>query len=176
MKKNILLCSVVCIVALSFMMCSNNNKPTSNTPEQQQQGLAGPLPGGPQRPNMDTRKTTTTEMQKSNAKKSLSGTIIDGCQERITIKKGEKVTLLLPVVAGTGYYWTLPNGSKFVTSAENGIQSKESSGDQMVGKGEKQVFELTGTTVGTETLNFIYSRSFEKNKIESKCDMSVTVQ
>jgi predicted secreted protein len=179
MKRTIFSCAIVFLCALSFVMCSNNSKPTSNTPEQQQQGLAGPLPGGQPRPNMDTRKTTTTEMQKANAKKSLKGNVLDGCQERITIKQGETFTLLLPAVAGTGYVWTLPTAPTLLTqkkTAEYEYQEEPSTDPNIVGKAQKQILEFTGTKAGTETINIVYIRLFDKTKVENKCTISVTVQ
>ena len=173
MKKTIFYALTLCLMgALSFTSCSDKASEPTRT------SLTGP--GTPKQPNMDTKNTTTTEMKKSNAKTNQTGgLVIDGCQEKATAQKGTSVQILLPAVAGTGYLWTLAKVPTLLSQVnKDNVKYKDEpkTDPMMVGASQKQILDFTANNAGTETLDLIYIRPFEKNKIEKRCSITITVE
>jgi predicted secreted protein len=129
----------------------------------------------PPSPRLDTKGTTTEDMKNANKKGTVT---VDGCQERATIKKGETLQVLLPATPATGYVWTLVKPSTVLsqTQSANPQYKKDAAATGAVGTSQKQILEFTAVSTGTETIDVIYSRSFEKNKPAKKCTISVSVQ
>jgi predicted secreted protein len=126
----------------------------------------------PSGPYLDTKNSTSPTATKNTI-------IIDGCQERISVKKGEIVQILLPATAGTGYAWTLATPSTILSQNQtNNIKYKQepNADPKIVGAPQKQILEFTAISTGSETIDVIYSRSFEKNKAAKKCTIAVNVQ
>jgi predicted secreted protein len=85
----------------------------------------------------------------------------------------------LPGSAGTGYVWTLAKPATLLSQNQaTNIKYKQdaSAATGTVGGPQKQILEFTATSAGTETIEVIYSRSFEKNKVAKTCKISVSVQ
>lgn len=182
MKNNLFFCHIISgLFLLLLAACS--------TPTNTEKSIAAKQPSGPY---LDTKKTTTDDMKKAtkpsgpylDTKNSTSPTaknpiIIDGCQERISVKKGETVQVLLPATAGTGYVWTLAKPSTLLSQNQtNNIKYKQepNADPKIVGAPQKQILEFTAIAIGSETIDIIYSRSFEKNKVAKKCTITVSVQ
>ena len=170
MKKNSIICFTICLMALFSTACSN--KPNETTRSSQM-----PLGTAPPTSPMDIKETPMTDNQLTE--ESAIDAVIDGCQEQASVKKGKILQILLPATPGTGYVWTLAKPATIISQnrADNSKYKKDPKADpMMVGVTQKQILEFKALNVGTETIDLIYSRSFEKNKIEKKCTIKITVK
>ena len=170
MKKNSIICCTICLMALFSTACSN--KPNETT-RSSQMSLDTAPPTSP----MDIKETPMTDNQLTE--ETAIDVVIDGCQEQASVKKGKILQILLPATPGTGYVWTLAKPATILSQnrADNSKYKKDPKADpMMVGGTQKQILEFKALNVGTETIDLIYSRSFEKNKIEKKCTIKITVK
>ena len=103
--------------------------------------------------------------------------VIDGCQENVTLSKGDKLIIKMPANEGTGYVWQLKDPVNVLVSNDGDvIQYEKQPADGAVGKASKQLIRFTAKNVGTETLNLVYLRPFDKEEVAEKCTIHVAIQ
>lgn len=148
---NLVIISSICLLSLSCM-----NKSGQNT----------------------THGGTVFPLGSATSKPVSNGdVVVDGCQESVTLSKGQKLIVKLPATEGTGYIWQIKTPLTVLKSIDSDvIQYEKQPADGAVGKTSKQLIHFTAETVGTETLNLVYLRPFDKENVADKCSIRIIVQ
>ncbi len=123
--------------------------------------------------NMSTKKAEISQQD--------GGVTLDGCTEQTSIKKGNTLTILLPANAGTGYQWMESKPPNMLRREnQNELKYKDAAAQPanppMVGGAKKQILTYTAVGGGTETLDLIYVRAWEKDKVERRCSVKVAIE
>ena len=152
-RLNLVIISSICLLSLSCM-----NKSGQNTTHG---GTVFPL-----------GSATATSKPIGNG-----DVVVDGCQESVTLSKGQNLVIKLMATEGTGYVWQTKDTLTLLKSLDSDvIQYEKQPAEGAVGKTSKQLIHFTAETIGTETLNLVYLRPFDKENIADKCSIRIVVQ
>jgi len=95
----------------------------------------------------------------------VTGDASTSAPESIDVKKGDYIKVVLYASGGTGYAWTLATQNPLLTEAVGNSSAPVEGTEKLTGGKVKSVFylKIKADASGQETLQFVLSRSWEKN-------------
>ena len=127
----------------------------------------------------NTMEVSQTPPLSKTTEKAVSNNeiIVDGCQESITLHKGQRLVIKLPATQATGFSWQTKEPPTILKPTNADVLEYEKQPDDgAVGKAGKQLIRFTAEKEGSEVLTLNYFRPFDKNNIVESCTMKIIVQ
>ena len=77
--------------------------------------------------------------------------VLEGCQEAVTLSKGQNLTIKLPATKGTGFVWQLKEPAMLLKFYDTDvIQYEDKPAEGAVGTASKQIVRFRAEKLGTE--------------------------
>jgi inhibitor of cysteine peptidase len=102
---------------------------------------------------------------KMTSKDNVGNFIMVHEEEILTIKRGEKFTIILESNPTSGYRWIPTFNRSIINLISHDFQPSQST---RIGCSGKDIFTFLATSVGSEKLMMFYKRSWEKQFVAEK--------